>query len=47
MSRFREYDATDIEYYTIPNFTFTTSKKLGIKVAYRFCDYFQRVMEGR
>jgi hypothetical protein len=35
MSRFKGYDATGIEYYTIPNFTFSTGEKLDIKIAYR------------
>ncbi|RHZ50524.1 hypothetical protein CDV55_100179 [Aspergillus turcosus] len=29
------YDTTGIEYYTIPNFTFSTGETLDIKVAYR------------
>lgn len=40
MSGFTEYDATGIEYYTISNFTFSTSEKLDIKVAYRIFNPF-------
>jgi len=44
MSGFTEYDATGIEYYTIPNFTFSTGEKLDIKVVYRIFNPFSRTV---